>query len=149
MKLSSQSSGMSPELKTASASCLMSSTPSSLAAFNISAMTPDGPEAFPHFILPRALLMSEAGTFWRGPAVGGTSGSLVWATRTRCWVAVRSARPKPSSCHHRWAPLHRHHFRHSFHLQHPGLSGPSAWPGGINHCHLLTTGQTPPSRPWT
>ena len=50
MKLSSQSDGITPQLKTASACCLASLT-SSPAAFRISATMPDGPATLLHFIL--------------------------------------------------------------------------------------------------
>ena len=73
--LSYQSAGITSQLKTTSVNCLVRSTPSSPAAFSISAMMPDRPAALLHFILLSALQIRLIDILGGGPAVGGTSGS--------------------------------------------------------------------------
>ena len=69
MKLSSQSDGITPQLKTAYVNCLTSPILSSLAVLSISAMMPDGSAALHHFA------DQGRGHPGRGSAFGGTPGA--------------------------------------------------------------------------
>ena len=84
MKLFSQSDGMTPQLKTASVSCLVSSTPSSQVAFTISDTMPDEPAAQLHFISLSVLWNMVVDTLGRGQQLGG--GGWVGDLREVVWL---------------------------------------------------------------
>ena len=82
-KLFLQSYGITLQLKTASASCLVSSTPSSPAAFSISATMPDGPAALLHFIFLSALWIWLMGILGGGQQLGDLKELIAWPMATQ------------------------------------------------------------------